>query len=293
MAYVRGAKMLDVLKDALLDSLKVLGIAFILYVLLSFIEDKISRLLEKNKKISPLIGSIAGVIPQCGISVVASDLYIENKITLGTLFAIFFACSDEALPILFSDIHLIGYAIPLILIKIIFGFLFGLLIDTIYRKSISNEQLDKMHHHGCCAHEIDSDESMIHKHLVHPLIHSLKIFLYVLIINVIFGLLIYFIGEDNILTFMIQIKWLTPIFTSLIGLIPNCASSVLITDLFMLESIPFGALISGLSINAGLGMIYLLKDKTKIKDALILLGLLFATSILVGYLTLIVTDVIL
>ncbi len=284
--------MLDVLLDALFDSLKVLLIAFLLYVLLSFIEEKISKLLEKNKKVSPLIGSLFGVIPQCGISVVASDLYLENKITLGTIFAIFFACSDEALPILFSSTNKIIYAIPLLLIKVVFGFIFGFIVDFLFRKKELDKELELDHHHGCCSHDIVNDESKLHKHLLHPLIHSLKIFLYVLIINIIFGIIIYFIGEDKISLFLTGVKWLTPFLSSLIGMIPNCASSVLISELFITSAIPFGALVSGLSINAGLGIIYLFKDKNKIKDALYIELMLLIASNFIGYITLIITEVI-
>ena len=137
-----GLRMLDVLLDALIDSLKVLAIAFILYVLLSFFENKLVSLLEKHKKLSPLFGSTVGLIPQCGLSVVASDLYIKEKISLGTIFAVFFACSDEALPILFSSKDGLIYARPLLGIKFIGGFLIGFLIDTIYRKTLNNEEGD-------------------------------------------------------------------------------------------------------------------------------------------------------
>ena len=281
--------MLDVFLDALLDSLKVLAIAFILYVLLSFFENKLVHLFERNKKLSPLFGSAVGLIPQCGISVVASDLYIKEKITLGTIFAVFFACSDEALPILFSTKNGLIYAIPLLLIKFIFGFSIGFLIDVVYRKTIKEDEVEASHIKGCCGHELheEENESKLHEHLIHPLIHSLKIFLYVLVVNVIFGIIVFYIGEENIINFMMKSTYLTPVFSAIIGLIPNCASSVLITELFILGGIPFGALFSGLAVNAGLGLIYLLKNKKTIKSVLILESLLIITSISIGYLIII------
>lgn len=281
-----GLRMLDVLLDALFDSLKVLAIAFILYVLLSFFENKLVSLLEKHKKLSPLFGSTVGLIPQCGLSVVASDLYIKEKISLGTIFAVFFACSDEALPILFSSKEGLIYALPLLGIKFIGGFLIGFLIDTIYRKTLNNEEGEHSHLKGCCGHELheEENESKLHEHLLHPLIHSLKIFLYVLIVNVIFGIIVYYIGEENIINFLSKSKYLTPLFCAIIGLIPNCASSVLITELFILGGIPFGALFSGLAVNAGLGLVYLLKNKKTLKSVLILESILIVSSIIFGYL---------
>lgn len=279
--------MLDVLLDALIDSLKVLGIAFLIYVILSFFEEKIAHLLEKHRKISPILGATAGLIPQCGVSVVASDLYIKERITLGTIFAVFFACSDEALPILFSEPSKIIYTLPLLLIKFVMGFSIGYLIDLVYRKILKEEDVEESHLKGCCGHDIshNENESKLHEHLVHPLLHSLKIFAYVLVVNVVFGIIIYFVGEENILNFLSQSTYLTPLVCALVGLIPNCASSVLISELFILGGIPFGALVTGLAVNAGLGAIYLLKNKNTIKDALILEGILLVSAISVGYLT--------
>ncbi len=137
---------------------------------------------------------------------------------------------------------------------------------------------------GCCGHHIHAEaESPIHEHLVHPLLHSLKIFAYVLVVNMVFGTLIYFITEERILEFLGQAKWVTPLVSVLVGLIPNCASSVLLTELFLLGGLPFGALFAGLAVNAGLGLVYLLKNKKAIKDVLILESTLIVTSLLFGY----------
>ena len=283
--------MLDVLLDALIDSLKVLAIAFVIYIILSFFEEKIARLLEKHRKISPILGATAGLIPQCGVSVVAADLYIKERITMGTLFAVFFACSDEALPILFSEPSKILYTIPLLLTKFILGFSLGYLIDVIYRKTLNIEEItDSEHIKGCCGHDISNheNESKLHEHLIHPLLHSLKIFAYVLIVNIVFGIIIYYVGEENILSFLSQSTYLTPLVCALVGLIPNCASSVLISELFILGGIPFGALVTGLAVNAGLGAIYLLKNKKTIKDVLILEGILLLSAILTGYITILI-----
>lgn len=283
--------MLDLLLDALLDSLKVLGFSFIIYFILSFFEDKISHLLQHHRKTSPIIGAAAGLIPQCGISVVASDLYLKEHITIGTLFAVFFACSDEALPILISDFNKAIYVIPLLLMKIIFGFLFGYLLDLIVKNKKEEKVVDEDEIPiGCCHHEIDHETSKLMTHLVHPLLHSLKIFIYVLIVNVIFSLIVYFIGENNIVSFLSTNPYLTPILAAIIGIIPNCASSVLLCEVFISGGIPFGALFTGLCMNAGLGLVYLLKNKKSWKSILLLEGYLLITSVSLGYIIIAITS---
>lgn len=284
--------MWNLLLDSLIDSLKILGVVFVFYIALSFFETKLSILLEKNKKVSPVLGAIFGVLPQCGFSVVAADLYLKRHITLGSLIAVFIACSDEALPILLSSGDKLPSVLPLIGLKICIAVAVGYLVDGIYRKN--REEVHHHHEHceheeeihiGCCQHEIDNpEEKTIHRHLIHPLIHSLKIFLYVYLINLIFGLSFYFIGEENIIRFLESNRFLSPLVAVLIGLIPNCASSVIITDLFLLNGIPFGACLSGLIVNAGLGMMFLFKDRDHRKETFMILTILISTALISGYL---------
>ena len=134
----------------------------------------------------------------------------------------------------------------------------------------------------CCFHH-NHFQSKIKEHLVHPLIHSLKISLYVFIVNIAFALLIYYIKEDNIKAFINNNIYLTPLLSSIVGLIPTCASSIIITELFVSKALTFGATISGLICNAGLGLIYLFKKKENFKNNLLIVSLLFTISLIVGY----------
>lgn len=286
----------EIALDSLFDSLKVLGLAFVIYFILSFFEGKIASLLERKKKAAPVLGTAAGVIPQCGISVVASDLFSSGHITLGTVVAIFIACSDEALPILFGDFSgrwYMGFA--LIGIKIVGGALIGIFIDLLFRKKNKEVEhhLEECHeeheiHKGCCGHEIhehkEEKESFVHEHLIHPLIHSLKIFAYALLVSFIFGLFFEWLGTIADLEAILSASyWFSPLIAILIGLIPNCASSVLISELYISGAVPFGALVAGLAVNAGLGTLYLLKNKNTFKKALVIEGLLIASAIILGY----------
>ncbi len=278
--------------DSLYDSLKVLALAVLIYVLLSFFEAKLAKLLEKNKKWGPFFGSLVGAIPQCGMSVVASDLYLKKHLTMGTLIAIFLSTSDEALPILLGDFSGRWYmAFLVIAIKIGAGSLFGFLVDLLSHRNDEevDEHLSECHgetdiHHGCCGHRIEhSDEGPWHEHLLHPLLHSLKIFLYTYIVSFLFGLLILGIGEDNLNSFLLANCYLSPLAAIVVGMIPSCASSVLLSNLYVAGALPFGALLSGLSMNAGLGPIYLFKSKKNLKNSLLIMALLMLFSLALGY----------
>jgi hypothetical protein len=281
----------DLARDTLKDSALILAMAFAINFLLSFFESKIASLLEKKKRYGPLFGSLAGAIPQCGISIVGADLYEKEHLTRGTLIAIFLACSDEALPIFFGSFTGKWYMVfPLLAIKIVGGSLVGFLVDFFGQKKDEEvkEHLEECHgesaaHIGCCGHEIEG-EGPWHEHLLHPLIHSLKIFAYAYVVAFVFGLVILGVGDENLASFLTSNYYLAPLYAVLIGLIPNCASSVLISDLYLKGLLPFGALVAGLAVNAGLGPIYLFKGKKNLKDSFFIMGILILSGLALGYL---------
>ena len=281
----------EIIIDSLKDSLIVFAIVLIMHILLSFFELKFSDKLKKKNGLSPMFGALFGLVPECGFSIIGSDLYIKEHITMGTLVAIFLSCSDEAIPLLISSHNEKSlYALILVGAKFVIGFIVGFLVDLIYRRRKEIDlHLHNCHHEdevhtGCCHHKIDDhNESKIDKYLIHPLLHSLKIFLYVLIINLLFGFLIALIGEDKIQAFIESNKYLSPLFSSLIGLIPNCASSVIITELFVMGNIKFGACLAGLLMNSGLGLIYLIRHNKK-KTTIPIILICFVSSLIFGYL---------
>jgi uncharacterized membrane protein YraQ (UPF0718 family) len=284
--------MLDVFLDSLKDSAITFGVVFGIYVLLSFIETWVSTQLEKSHSLSPLLGSLFGLLPQCGLSVVASDLYTQSRISMGTVIAVFLACSDEAIPVLLSSPAKAIWTLPLLGLKFALGAIVGTLVDLcIRRKQVQaiEGQAEKIHI-GCCGHEIDDEEEKpLHKHLVHPLIHSLKIFAYVFIFSFLLSTLIFYVGEDKLSLFLQSNKYLTPFLAVLVGLIPNCAASVVLTEMFISNSLSFGALLGGLSVNAGLGYVVLLKDKKGLKKSLVIILITFLTGLAAAYLTCLVS----
>ena len=275
---------LDIILDSLKDSALVLLFVFLVHVLISFFDLQIANFLVKRKKTGVVFGSLFGLIPQCGTSVLGADLYIKKYISIGTLTAIFLSCSDEAfIELLTAGNERAIMILPLIGLKFAIGVLIGLLVDLIDKKRDVIEVDEVEEEHEC--HQHHHENTPIHKHLVHPLIHSLEVFAYILVINLIIGFIIGLVGEDKFVGFLSSSKYLTPLFASIIGLIPNCASSLLITKLFADGTISFGALLGGLLVNSGLGMMVLLKNKNCFKKALIIISICFVTALICGYLT--------
>ena len=270
----------DVLLDALKDSALVFAFVFLVHILLAFIEEKLAHFLVERKKTATLFGSLFGLIPQCGTSVLGADLYIKKYITIGTLVAIFLSCSDEALIVMLTNWNeKTIMVLPLIGSKFVIGFVVGILVDLIDRRQV----VESSYHEDHQCHQHHEENTNLHRFLIHPLIHSLEIFIYVFLINDALGLIIAAIGEENFTNFLISNRYLTPLYSSIIGLIPNCASSILISELYMSNILSFGALLAGLLVNSGLGMMILLKNKKTTKDVLVILGICFGVALLSGY----------
>ena len=275
----------NIIMDALKDSLLVFAFVLLVHIVLSFLEHGLSNFLVKHKKTGPIFGSLFGLIPQCGTSVMGADLYIKKYISLGTVIAIFLSCSDEALiAILTSGApDKMIMVLPLIGSKFVIGVVIGIVIDLLFRKQQLASTSDVLEEETCHAHH--THNSYEHKHLVHPLIHSLEIFAYVLVINLVLGFVIALVGVDNFSTFLQSNKYLSPLFASIIGLIPNCASSLLLSELFIEGNLSFGALLSGLLVNAGLGMVVLLKNRKTAKKVWLILLICFLIAVIAGYIT--------
>ena len=274
----------EILLDSLKDSVLVFAFVFLFHVILSFIETPVSNFLIKRKKVGPVFGSLFGLIPQCGTSVVAAELYVKKYITIGTVIAVFLSCSDEALLSLIAAWDKRSLAIfPLIGLKLVAGIVIGMLVDLVIRHQKIDE-VDHIEEEAEC-HTHHHENTPAHAHLIHPLIHAIKVFIYIFVINLGLGLIIGFVGEDNFSAFMLSNRYLTPLFSSIIGLIPNCASSLLITELYLNGSLSFGALFAGLLVNSGLGVMVLLKERRSWNNTLFIIGFCFVVAIALGYLT--------
>ena len=265
--------MLDIIKDALIDALKLVPFLFLSFILMELIEHKFTnkKKLSKISKFGPLAGSALGIIPQCGFSALASNLYAARVITLGTLFSIYLSTSDEMLPILISSKAATKEIILLLLTKFALGFIFGLLVDLIYQKK---RNTPKKEIHNLCEEEHCHCEDSI---LKSSLFHTLKITFFIFIINIFLNSII---DKEIIMTFTENNKILSPLIMSLIGLIPNCASSVIITELYLENVITFGSCIAGLLCGSGVGILVLFKQNLHLEENfLIVLTMIVFSSI--------------
>ena len=272
--------MLDILKDSLLDVLKLVPFLLFAFLILEYIEHKMSKknekILSNNKKYGPLIGGVLGAFPQCGFSAMATKLFSSRVITLGTLISVYLSTSDEMLPILISNGTSIVIILKIIGIKIILGIILGLVIDLLYRRK---DDHNKSIHDECVHDHCHCEESII-KSSIH---HTISITIYLLITILILNTIIYYVGEDNIREFLLNNKG-TYFISSLIGLIPNCASSVIMTEIYLSKMISFGSLISGLLTGAGVGLLVLFKTNKNIKENIMIVILLYVIGVIMGYL---------
>ena len=277
--------MFDVILDAFLDTLKVFPFLLVIYILIEFLEHKTS--FTRNRKIlqgelAPLIGSATGLVPQCGFSVMAAKLYDKGLIRTGTLIAVFLATSDEAFIILLSSGTSAAAIMPIVVIKLFVGAAAGYLINLMLsREKLADcEPMEEIHAYSCGReHDGKSDVKVF---LLEPLLHALKIAFYLLIVNLIFGFIIDEVGEDKIAASLIGGAYFQPFITAVIGLIPNCASSVIITETYIYGGITFGSCVAGLCCNAGVGLVVLFKNTKKLKRNILFVLALYGISAVTG-----------
>ena len=272
--------MIAVLKDTLIDSVKLLPFLFVTYIIMEYLEhktsNKVKSAIQKSGKFGPLIGGLLGTIPQCGFSVAATNLYATRIINIGTLLAVYLATSDEMIPIMISEGIPIITIIKILGIKLIIAVIVGFLIDLIIqtRKNTEEEKIVDLceKEHCDCEHGI----------LKSALKHTVNIFVFIVIITFIINMIVYFIGEENIANFLQANPVLAPVLASLIGLLPNCASSVILTQLYVQNVIPVSTMIAGLLVGAGVGLAVLFKMNKKLKENIEIVVLLVVIGTLSG-----------
>ena len=382
--------MQEVLIDSILDTLKLAPVIIIVYVLIELAEHKFAGKFATGKVLfspaAPLVGAAAGIIPQCGFSVVSANLYSAGKITLGTLLAVFIATSDEAIPVILSDYSAAPKLIPLILIKFAFAVLVGYIVHFAFRNgfkvrvksktaiekektrpseasdSVDNEKAflacedrevksaspdkeksvcscggksfamntdsktadkknesaaqeeesafgalsgeekasgnekgfvsaahavscdrpDALHCRGCHGHSVTGGKEDFKALIVHPLLHSLTVLLYIFIVNLVLGAVLYYVGEEKLSDFLNKTAFLQPFLAALVGLIPNCAASVVISRLYALGSLSLGAAVAGLSAGAGIGYAVLFKENKNAVENFLIIGFMFTVCSLFG-----------
>ena len=270
--------MVDIILDTLIDGIKLLPFLFIVFFILEYIEHKLSRknkkIIENSGKYGPFIGAILGMFPQCGFSVAATNLFSARVITFGTLIAIYLSTSDEMLPILLSNGLPITFILKIMLIKVIIGMTAGFIIDYLLKNKISLKSI-----HDICEEEhCDCKHSLIKSTIK----HTLNIFSFIIITSFILNTLIFLIGEDNLSKLLLKGNIFAPLLASLIGLIPNCASSILLSELYLSSTISFGSMMAGLLTGSGVALLVLFKTNKNVKENIFILGSIYFIGSIVG-----------
>ena len=275
-------EILHILEHTLLETIRLLPFLFITYLIMEYIEHKTSEkakeTIQKSGKFGPVLGAIVGIFPQCGFSVSATNLYAARVITLGTLISVYLATSDEMLPILLTEAVPITTILTILGLKLIIGIIAGFAIDAVIRL-VKKEKQEEQKIEELCEHDHCHCEQGI---VVSAVKHTVNIIIFIFIITLIINGIITLIGKDIIANFISENVILGPIIAGFIGLIPNCASSVILTELFIENVISMPMLISGVAVNAGVGLLVLFRTNKNLKENLSIVGLLYIIGVLSG-----------
>lgn len=274
--------MFDIIIDTLLDCVKLLPFLFITYLAMEYIEHKagerMQNAIKKSGKCGPLIGSILGVFPQCGFSAAASNLYAGRIITLGTLLSIYLSTSDEMLPILISEQAGADTIFKILGVKLLVGMTVGFLVDAVISRFIKKEKEELQIERLCEQHNCHCENGLL-KSALH---HTVEIFAYLLLVTFILNLLVALIGEDFLAKLLLGRPVIGEIVAGIVGLIPNCAASVIITQLYLRGILNAGAMIAGLLVGAGVGILVLVRVNDRPKENVRIIALLYVLGVAVG-----------
>ncbi|WPB48979.1 hypothetical protein KPGFFKBI_02923 [[Clostridium] scindens] len=272
--------LVDAVMDTTFDCLKMLPFLFVAFILIEALEhyssDFTAKALAKVGKAGPVVGAVAGCVPQCGFSVMAANLYAGGIISVGTLLSVFIATSDEAVLIIMSNPERIREVGVLLAAKVIIAVTAGYIIDIFFRNQIATvkESGNLCKDCGC-----DEEDAGIWKPAWH---HTIRIFIYLFIFTGILNLCIEIFGIEQLSKFLLGNTIFQPVIAAIIGLIPNCAASVILTQLYLNGAISFASVIAGLCTGAGVGLVVLFKMNRNRRENLKIVGVLFLVAVAAG-----------
>lgn len=270
-------EIIDLVTHTLKDTLNLLPFLLVAFLIIELIEHKLTnrtkKIIEKSGKLGPLLGSSLGMIPQCGFSVLATNLYITRIISLGTLIAIYLSTSDEMLPILLSRNANLSVILSLLFTKFIIGVIAGFIIDFVINRRNKKEHKKVKEDYTICDDEhCHCDEENI---FVSSLMHTLKTYIFIFIVTFILNVIMHEFGNEFIENIFMKNNIFAPFISSLIGLIPNCGASVVLTELYLSNIISYSSLISGLLTGSGVAILVLFRNNKNMKENLLVLSLIY------------------
>ncbi len=279
--------MVDVVLDTLLDTLKLLPFLFLTYLAMEYVEhkagDSMKKLILKSGKAGPAVGAVLGVVPQCGFSAAASSLYSGRILNLGTLLAVYLSTSDEMLPLMISHRANIGIIVKVLLLKVLIGLVAGYGLERLFGKRVHMHAIhrDDLQIKRLC--EIDQCNCETNNNIAwSALKHTLEIALYILALSFLINLVVHFVGVERLTGTVINMPVIGELIAGVVGLIPNCAASIAITELFLEGAIGIGPLMAGLLVGAGVGLLVLFRVNDDMKENLKILGMLYVTGVVAG-----------
>ena len=270
--------MKEIIIDTIKDNLKLLPFLFLTFLFLEYLEHRVSnkskKKLEKSGRFGPFIGGLIGAFPQCGFGVAATNIYVARIITIGTLISVYLSTSDEMLPILLSEGTNIGVIIKLITLKVVIGIIWGIIIDFIFRSKIEKNNI-----HDICEEDHCDCEHGIFKSSIK---HTLNIALFIFIISFILNIIMEYYGMEKLEHIFLNNNILGSFVSSLIGLIPNCGASVVITELYLNNLLSLGSAMAGLLTGSGVALLVLFKTNHNLKDNIKIVSLVYILGVISG-----------
>ena len=268
---------IDIILDTIHDTWAMLPLLYITYCILEVFERKNTqddKLFFGLQRLGPILGALVGLIPQCGFSILAAMLFVQNNITLGTLVSVMIATSDEAIPILISNPKMYSSLLGILGLKLVIAIIVGLFTDHVLFRNQKILRFEDME-----EEDYDDEEYPL---WISALLRSLKIYVFIFITSFVLTLLMELIGEKTLSMILLQDNLFQPIIAALFGFIPNCAATVVLTQLYTAGELSFGSLLAGLVTNAGLGLIVMIRYEARKKDILRTISILFITGVIVG-----------
>lgn len=287
--------MTEVFLEAWKDATAMIPFLVMIYVALELVETKFERAVKNlmlgSLKTGPLLGAIFGCVPQCGFSVIAATLYAKRAVSLGTLLAVFLSTSDEAVPVILAQPDKAALVFPVLLVKVVIAIAAGYGVDAFFRLMGARMKWGNLYAAGretekdhCCGRPHASKEALWKSFLLYPVWHAFKVFLFILGVSLLINVIIARVGEDGLSRVFMDHTIFQPFIAVLVGLIPNCAASVAVTQIFLEGGISFGSAIAGLCASAGLGLLVLMRENKPAVDSIRVITLFAAISFLAGIL---------
>lgn len=285
----------EIIMDTLIDGVRLLPFLFITYLIMECIEHRAGNHMKIYVKRAgnwgPAIGSLLGMVPQCGFSTAATTLYAGRVITLGTLFSVYLSTSDEMLPIMISEQVPIGLIARILFLKVMTGMVAGFLIDYVMGKLYPAKMLPEHYHiETMCEHDHCHCEKGV---FPSALMHTLEVFLYLIGIGFVINLIVEYVGPERLASTALAQPVIGEMIAGLIGLIPNCAASVAITQFYLEGVMSFGAMMSGLLVGAGVGLLVLFRTNRPVLENIKITAYLYLIGVMTGILLDVVSKVVL